>query len=95
MEIPAYTRSLENAEDWADAKMEGAIKKEQGKAISDFFQAGNALYPYQQSGHISLHSKNCREVMGGVYLGHSPLRTFGVKVINREHPSPRECNISW
>jgi type 1 glutamine amidotransferase len=82
----SYASALENADESLPAKMEGAITEEQGKAIIDFVQAGNGLYAYHQSGYTSLYSKNYREVMGAVTLGHPPLRPFKVKVVNHEHP---------
>jgi type 1 glutamine amidotransferase len=82
-----YANSLEK--DWGEPVMEGAITEAQGQMIAEFVRAGNGLYAYHQSGHISLHSKKYREVMGGVYLGHPPLRPFKVKVVNPDHPITR------
>jgi len=84
-----YTGELENPEDWPEAKPEGWIKEEQGNAIRDFVQAGNGFYAYHNCSHISLYSKAYRDVMGGAYIGHPPLRPFKVSVANREHPITR------
>ena len=62
------------------------ISEEQGRAIQDFVSAGNGLYALHNSSHISLSSKPFREVMGGAYVGHPPLRPFLVRVTNKEHP---------
>ena len=47
-------------------------------AIKDFVKAGGGFYPLHNSSHISLSSKNYRDVMGGAYFGHPPLRPFQV-----------------
>ena len=38
--------------------------------------------------HVSLTSKNYRDVMGGAYVGH-PVRPFQVRVVNKDHPITR------
>lgn len=81
-----YSSYLENSEEWRKDEYEGWITEEQGKAIKGFVQAGGGLYAYHNSSNVSLFSKNFREVMGGAYLGHPPLRPFKVKVVNHEHP---------
>ena len=81
-----YAGDLENSEDWPKEQYEGWISEEQGKAIKEFVQAGNGLYAYHNSSNISLFSRNFRDVMGGAYIDHPPLRPFRVKVANREHP---------
>lgn len=82
----SYTAELENSEDWPEGKPEGWIKEEQGRAIRDFVQTGNGFYAFHNSSHVSLYSQAYREVMGGAYIGHPPLRPFKVSVTNREHP---------
>ena len=81
-----YSSYLENSEEWPKEEYQGWITEEQGKAIKEFVQAGGGLYAYHNSSNVSLFSKNFREVMGGAYLGHPPLRPFKVKVVNHEHP---------
>ena len=81
-----YSSYLENSEEWPKEEYQGWISEEQGKAIKEFVQAGGGLYVYHNSSNVSLFSKNFREVMGGAYLGHPPLRPFKVKVVNHEHP---------
>ena len=81
-----YSSYLENAAEWPKEEYQGWITEEQGKAIKEFVQAGGGLYSYHNNSNVSLFSKNYREVMGGAYIGHPPLRPFKVKVVNHEHP---------
>ena len=84
-----YSHELENSGDWSRERSEPWITEEQGAAIKDFVQAGGALYALHNSSHISLSSKNYREVMGGAYIDHPALRPFKVSVVNKEHPITR------
>jgi len=84
-----YSHELENSGDWSRERSEPWITEEQGAAIKDFVQAGGALYALHNSSHISLSSKNYREVMGGAYIDHPALRPFRVSVVNKEHPITR------
>ncbi len=84
-----YSHSLENLRDWPKEQPEAWITAEQGKAIKDFVQAGGALYALHNSSHISLSSPDYREVMGGAYIDHPPLRPFKVSVVNHDHPITR------
>ena len=84
-----YSHELENSGDWSKERSEPWITEEQGAAIKDFVQAGGALYALHNSSHISLSSKNYREVMGGAYIDHPALRPFKVSVANKEHPITR------
>ncbi len=84
-----YSHSLENLGDWPKEQPESWITEEQGKAIKDFVEAGGGLYALHNSSHISLSSKSYREVMGGAYIDHPPLRPFKVSVVNKTHPITR------
>ena len=84
-----YSHELENSGDWSKERSEPWITEEQGAAIKDFVQAGGALYALHNSSHISLSSKNYREVMGGAYIDHPALRPFKVSVVNKGHPITR------
>jgi type 1 glutamine amidotransferase len=84
-----YSHSLENNRGWPEEHPEAWITAEQGKAIKDFVQSGGALYALHNSSHISLSSPDYREVMGGAYIDHPPLRPFKVTVVNKEHPITR------
>jgi type 1 glutamine amidotransferase len=84
-----YSHALESSREWPKEQFEPWITEEQGAAIKDFVEAGGALYALHNSSHISLFSKNYREVMGGAYIDHPPLRPFKVSVVNKEHPITR------
>jgi type 1 glutamine amidotransferase len=84
-----YSHALENNRDWPKEHPESWITEEQGAAIKNFVQAGGALYALHNSSHISLSSKDYREVMGGAYIDHPALRPFKVSVVNKEHPITR------
>lgn len=70
----------------------GWITDEQGKAIADFVSSGKGFYALHNSSNISLFSKSYRDVMGGAYIGHPPLRPFKVRVTNKNHPITRDVN---
>lgn len=82
-----YAQGLEN--DFPEPKPESWITEEQGAAVKDFVAAGGGFYSLHNNSHVSLSSKNYREVMGGAYVGHPPLRPFQVQVVNKEHPITR------
>jgi type 1 glutamine amidotransferase len=86
----SYSRQLENAADWPKEKPQGWITEEQGRAIKDFVLAGGGFYALHNSSHISLYSPDFRDVMGGAYIGHPPLRPFKVRVANPNHPITRD-----
>jgi type 1 glutamine amidotransferase len=82
----SYEPSLENAGDFPAAKSVMWMTEEQGLAVKNFVAAGGGFYPLHNSSHISLSSKNYREVMGGAYFGHPPLRPFQVHATANAHP---------
>jgi type 1 glutamine amidotransferase len=82
----AYEADLETPKTFPDPKPVTWITEEQGAAIKDFVSAGNGLYAFHNCSHISLSSKNYREVMGGAYIGHPPLRPFQVRATANKHP---------
>jgi len=84
-----YSHALENSRDWPKEQSVPWITEEQGRAIKDFVEAGGALYALHNSSHISLSSKDYREVMGGAYIDHPALRPFKVSVVNKDHPITR------
>ena len=85
----SYTADLENPGDFPAAKPEMWMSEEQGQAVKRFVENGGGLYAMHNSTHISVASKNYRDVMGGAYLGHPPLRPFKVRVTNPDHPITR------
>ena len=82
----AYEADLETPRSFPEAKPVNWITEEQGTAIKDFVTSGNGFYALHNSSHISLSSKNYREVMGGAYIGHPPLRPFQVRATENKHP---------
>jgi hypothetical protein len=59
---------------------------EQGAAIKDFVNAGNGFYSMHNSSHISLSNKDYRDMMGGAFISHPPLRPFQVRATANKHP---------
>ncbi len=82
----AYEADLETPKTFPDPKPVNWITEEQGAAIKDFVTAGNGFYALHNCSHISLSSKNYREVMGGAYISHPPLRPFQVRATANTHP---------
>jgi type 1 glutamine amidotransferase len=82
----AYEANLETPKSFPDPKPVTWITEEQGAAIKEFVAAGNGFYALHNCSHISLSSKNYREVMGGAYISHPPLRPFQVRASANKHP---------
>jgi hypothetical protein len=82
----AYEQGFENAEAFPAAKAQPWMTAEQGAAIKDFVTSGKGFYAVHNSSHISLSSRDYRDVMGGAYIGHPTLRPFQVRITNRDHP---------
>jgi hypothetical protein len=68
------------------------MTEQQGEAIRDFVQGGKGFYALHNSSDISRSCKSYRDVMGGVYAGHPPLRPFKVRVVNKDHPVTEGVN---
>ena len=84
-----YEQGLENSSDFPPPKPQTWITEEQGEAVKEFVNAGNGFYSLHNNSHVSLSSKAYREVQGGAYIGHPPLRPFKVRVVNSSHPITR------
>ncbi len=82
----AYEADLETPKTFPEPEPVTWITEEQGAAIKAFVTAGNGFYALHNSSHISLSSKGYREVMGGAYIGHPPLRPFEVHATQNKHP---------
>jgi type 1 glutamine amidotransferase len=82
----SYSQGLENAKEFPEPKSQNWLKEEQAVALKDFVQAGNGFYSLHNNSHVSLSSKTYRDVQGGAYIGHPPLRPFRVRVVNSNHP---------
>ncbi len=81
-----YSKNLENDADFPSPKPVMWMTEEQGAAIKDFVNSGNGFYALHNASHISLTSKNYRELMGGAYISHPPLRPFRVRPTENKHP---------
>lgn len=81
-----YSKNLENAAEYPNPKPVMWITEDQGTAIKEFVNSGNGFYALHNCSHISIASKNYREVMGGAYIGHPPLRPFRVRATENPHP---------
>lgn len=81
-----YEQGLENSDDFPRPKPQNWITEEQGAAVKEFVNAGGGFYSLHNNSHVSLSSKAYREVQGGAYIGHPPLRPFKVRVVNTNHP---------
>jgi type 1 glutamine amidotransferase len=82
----SYEQGLENRDDFPEAKAQNWLTEEQAGAIKEFVTAGNGFYSLHNNSHVSLSSPTYRDVMGGAYIGHPPLRPFNVRVVNSSHP---------
>jgi len=82
----AYERDLENPGDFPEPKPQDWLREEQAFALKAFVRSGNGFYSLHNNSHVSLSSKTYRDVMGGAYIGHPPLRPFRVRVVNAAHP---------
>src|SRR5205809_3368735 len=81
-----YEAGLENSNDFPRPQPQNWITEEQGAAVKEFVNAGGGFYSMHNNSHVSLSSKAYREVQGGAYIGHPPLRPFKVRVVNSTHP---------
>jgi len=82
----SYEQGLENREDFPEAKSQTWLTEEQAGALKEFVMAGNGFYSLHNNSHVSLSSATYRDVMGGAYIGHPPLRPFKVRIVNPSHP---------
>ena len=85
----SYAAGLENPKDFPEPKPETWLKEEQAIALKNFVEAGNGFYSLHNNSHVSLSSKTWRDVQGGAYIGHPPLRPFRVRPVNTSHPITR------
>lgn len=82
----AYEQGLENKADFPEAKSKLWLTEEQAGAMKEFVTEGHGFYSLHNNSHVSLSSKTYRDVQGGAYIGHPPLRPFRVRVVNETHP---------
>src|SRR4051812_2090685 len=90
----AYEQGLENKSDFADPKPVNWLKEEQAVALKEFVNAGNGFYSLHNNSHVSLSSKTYRDVQGGAYIGHPPLRPVKLHIVNPTHPTAQRISAS-
>ena len=66
------------------------MKPEQGKAVRAFVEKGGAALFLHNATHVGLTDADFRHVLGAAYAGHPPIRTFKVKVTNKNHPITKD-----
>jgi type 1 glutamine amidotransferase len=88
----AYEAGLENKDAFPEPKSQSWLTEEQALALKEFVTAGNGFYSLHNNSHVSLSSKTYRDVQGGAYIGHPPLRPFKVRVVNTSHPITQGIN---
>ena len=81
-----YEEGLENRGDFPPPEPRSWLTEDQAGALKDFVVAGGGFYSLHNNSHVSLSSKTYRDVQGGAYIGHPPLRPFTVHVVNTTHP---------
>lgn len=72
-----------------EEKPEMWMTPNQGRAVREFVDDGGAALFLHNSSHISLSNHDFRNVLGGAFIGHPPVRPFKIKMVNREHPITR------
>jgi len=65
------------------------MQPEQGRAVKEFVLKGGSAFFFHNNSHVSLSSKDYRDVEGAIYTGHPPVRSFWVRITNRDHPITR------
>jgi type 1 glutamine amidotransferase len=83
---------LENPGEFPPEKAEYWITDDQGRAVKEFVAEGNGLYSMHNNAFVSRSSADYRAALGGVALGHAPVRPFKIRVTNKEHPITRGVN---
>lgn len=68
------------------------ITPEQGKAVRSFVDNGGSALFLHNTTQVGVTDPDFRHVMGCAYTGHPPIRTFKVKVTNRDHPITQGVN---
>lgn len=84
----AYEANLETPKTFPEPVSVPWITAEQSESIKDFVNQGHGLYALHNCSNISNSEggKGYREVMGGAYNGHPPLRPFVVRPSANKHP---------
>ena len=87
----AYEANLENRLETPE-RSQNWLTEEMAVAVKDFVNEGKGFYSLHNNSHVSLSSKTYRDVQGGAYIGHPPLRPFKVHVLNTSHPITQGVN---
>ncbi len=82
----AYEQDLENKSDFPPPQSQTWLTAEQAEGVKEFVNGGGGFYSLHNNSHVSLSQKAYRDVQGGAYIGHPPLRPFKVHVVNSSHP---------
>jgi type 1 glutamine amidotransferase len=72
-----------------EAKPQWWMKPAQGKAVKQFVEDGGSAFFYHNCSNISLSNEDFRDVEGAIYTGHPPVRSFKVRIVNKNHPITR------
>ncbi len=75
-----------------DTKPQVWMSLGQGKALRDFVEDGGSAFFYHNSSQISNANNYYRDVEGAIYTGHPPVRSFKVKIVNKNHPITKDVN---
>jgi len=83
-----YSANLEMPDTFPKSEGVFWITPEQAAAVKGFVNAGGGFYALHNCSHIALSpaAKDYRDVMGGVYISHPPLRPFQVRPTANKHP---------
>jgi hypothetical protein len=72
-----------------EAKPQWWMKPAQGKAVKQFVEDGGSAFFYHNCSNVSLSNEDFRDVEGAIYTGHPPVRSFKVRIVNKNHPITR------
>ena len=68
------------------------LQPHQGRAVKEFVENGGSAFFFHNNSHVSLASKDYRDVEGAIYTGHPPIRPFRVHITNKNHPITQGVN---
>ena len=87
---PGYTPEIELKSEPALPEMKSEpsmwLQPHQGLAVKDFVSSGGSAFFFHNNSHVSLSSKDYRDVEGAIYTGHPPIRPFRVHIADKNHP---------
>ena len=62
------------------------MTQEQAEAVKDFVSSGHGLYSFHNNSIVSEYQPIYRDVQGGAFIGHPPIRPFRVRPTANKHP---------